>query len=310
MSKDIMNTAFIFPGQGSQDIGMGKSLYLNSIAARDVFDEVDEILGRNLSDLMFEGDKDELTRTENAQPAILATSIALWKSIEETTDTISTPSIVAGHSLGEYSALTVAGVFSIADAVKLVLERCKQMQMACDKKPGGMVALIGLDEVTALEICNDSGTEISTVKTPQQIIIGGDHASLATALDLATARGAKKAISLKVDGAFHSCLMSPAKDGLKSAMKDIEFYDPVIPIIGNVSAKPLNTVDEIKKELEMQLTSCVQWNNSMKFMMNTGVNDFFEIGHGKILSGIMKRIDGSTSVTSISNFDDVEKYAA
>ena len=130
MSKDIMNTAFIFPGQGSQDIGMGKSLYLNSIAARDVFDEVDEILGRNLSDLMFEGDKDELTRTENAQPAILATSIALWKSIEETTDTISTPSIVAGHSLGEYSALTVAGVFSIADAVKLVLERCKQMQMA------------------------------------------------------------------------------------------------------------------------------------------------------------------------------------
>ncbi len=300
--------AFLFPGQGSQAVGMGKDLYLNSIAAREVFDEIDDMLDRKLSTMMFEGPDDELRQTENTQPAIMATSIAAWRAMEETTGVLQIPNSTAGHSLGEYSALAVSGVLSLTDAVKLVLERGRLMQSACKERPGGMAALIGLDEVTAEEICRESGAQMSTINTEQQIILAGDHHSLAMAIDIASARGAKKAIPLQVGGAFHSGLMSPAQNGLNAMIDSLTFHDPLVPLVGNVTAESLGTAEEVREELRMQLTSCVQWNNTVKFMLNDGITNFNEIGHGRILSGIVKRIDREASVTNISDFASVLKY--
>ena len=302
--------AFLFPGQGSQAVGMGKDLYLNSIAAREVFDEIDDTLGRKLSTMMFEGPDDELRQTENTQPAIMATSVATWRAMEEATGVIQVPNATAGHSLGEYSALAVAGVLSISDAVKLVLERGRLMQGACNERPGGMAALIGLDEVTAEEICRESGAQMSTINTEQQIILSGDHQSLAMAIDIASARGAKKAIPLQVGGAFHSGLMSPAQDGLNSMIDSLTFHAPLVPLVGNVTAKSLDTATEVKEELRLQLTSCVQWNNTVKFMLNDGISNFYEIGHGRILSGMVKRIDRSATISNIGDFASVLAYAS
>jgi len=302
--------AFLFPGQGSQAVGMGKDLYLNSIAARDVFDEIDEILGRKLTTTMFEGPAEELTRTENTQPAIMATSIATRQAMEEATGVLQIPNATAGHSLGEYSALAVSGALSITDAVKLVLERGRLMQVACEERPGGMVALIGLDEITAEEICRESGTEMSTINTAQQIILSGDHRSLAMAIDMATARGAKKAIPLQVGGAFHSGLMSPAQHGLNDVIDSLTFHDPFVPLIGNVTAQSLKTGEEVREELRLQLTSCVQWNNTVRFMLDDGIRNFYEIGHGRILAGMVKRIDREASISSIGDFASVLAYAS
>ena len=303
------STAFVFPGQGSQALGMGHDVYINSTAGREVFDEVDDALGRKLSDVMFGDDADELTRTENAQPAILTASIAMWRALEEATDTMVMPDMAAGHSLGEYSALVVAGVLSVSDAVKLVCERGRLMQGACESSPGGMLALIGVDELTAAEICRDSGVEMSTVNTPEQIIIAGDHMGLARAADFASARGAKKAIPLSVAGAFHSGLMSSAQHGLDAAIASTRFSDPLVPVIGNVDARPLTTADEVRSELRRQLTSCVQWNSGVQYMLDGGVDEFVEIGNGKVLSGMIKRIDRGASVRNVHDYDSVWEFA-
>ena len=304
------STAFVFPGQGSQAVGMGKDLYLNSSSAREVFDEVDDVLGRSLSDIMFNGPSDELTRTENAQPAILTASIAAWRTLEEATESVAIPDMAAGHSLGEYSALVVAGVLSVSDAVRLVCERGRLMQLACDERPGGMAALIGIDEVTVAEICREAGVDMSTVNTPEQIIIAGEHRGLAVALDMASARGAKKAIPLSVGGAFHSGLMSPAQSGLDEAIDSTEFQDPLVPIIGNVDAQPLQTAEDVKSELRRQLTSCVQWNNGIRHMLDDGVDEFVEMGNGRILGGMIRRIDRRAKVVNLNEYDAVWDYAA
>lgn len=302
--------AFIFPGQASQAVGMGKDLYCNSIAAREVFQEIDEVLGRKLTDVMFDGSAEELTRTENAQPAITAVSLASWKAMEEATNTLQLPAMTAGHSLGEYSSLAIAGVLSIEDTVKLVVERGRLMQLACDQKPGGMAALIGIDEQTVEEVCRESGTYISNINTAQQIIISGDHKRLARALDLAAARGAKKAIPLAVNGAFHSGLMEPAQEPLNETLDSLEFFDPDVPIIGNVTASPLTTADKIKEELKLQLQSCVQWNNSISYMAENGVDEFVEVGPGKVLSGMVKRIAPESRTINVGDFESVQAYAA
>lgn len=301
--------AFIFPGQASQAVGMGKDLHRNSIAAREVFEEIDEVLGRKLSDVMFDGTQEELTRTENAQPAITAVSLAAWKAMEEAADCMLLPSMTTGHSLGEYSSLAVAGVLSIKDTVNLVVERGRLMQQACDERPGGMAAIIGVDEQTVEEVCNEAGTYISNINTAQQIIISGDHKRLARAIDLASARGAKRAIPLTVGGAFHSGLMDPAQSGLNDVLDSMDFADPDVPIIGNVTAQPLSTADEVRDELKQQLQSCVQWNNSISYMHENGVSQFVEVGPGKVLSGMVKRIVPEAEVKAVGTFDAVQAYA-
>ena len=310
MNEKNNKLAFVFPGQGAQSVGMGKDLFLNSIAAREVFEEVDQTLNKKLSDIIFNGPQDELTKTENTQPAILATSIATWRAMEEASGVIQIPQVTAGHSLGEYASLAVSGVLNINDTFKLVFERARLMEMACEQVPGGMAALIGLDEITAEEVCIESGVELSTINTSEQIIIAGEKQNLIHAIDIASSRGAKKAILLQVGGAFHSKLMGPAQEGLNKIIDSLEFNNPVIPLIGNVTAEPLVTAEEVKSELKMQLTSCVQWNNSVKNMIGDGISSFIEIGNGKILSGMIKRINRDAKITNISDFDSVLEYAA
>ncbi len=289
---------------------MGKKLYSASAAAREVFKEADDALGMKLSSTMFEGPAEVLIHTENAQPAIAAVSLATWKALEEVSGRPQVPDMVAGHSLGEYTALAVAGVLGISDVIRLVAQRGRFMQGACDDRPGGMTAIIGIDEVTAEEICRETGAYTSNINSPEQIIISGTHMELARAIDLAAARGARKAIPLSVAGAFHSGLMAPAQHELNELIESLEFNEPGIPIVGNVEAKALNTAADVKAELRLQLMSCVQWNRTMRFMLGSGIEHYVELGPGRVLGGLMKRMDRTVSVTSIGDYAGACAYAA
>jgi [acyl-carrier-protein] S-malonyltransferase len=302
--------AYLFPGQGSQTVGMGKDLYVGSKAAKAVFDEIDDTLGRSLTSIMFEGPQEELTKTENAQPAITAVSLAAYKALEEAMGSAPTVSMVAGHSLGEYSSLHVAGALSVADTARLVVERGRLMQHACDERPGGMAALLGIDELSVEEICRETGTYISNINTDEQIIVSGDHMSLAKAIDLAAARGARKCVPLPVGGAFHSGLMEPARSGLLEVIDSLDWHDPVVPVIANCDARSITTAAEIKAELGMQIMSCVRWSDSIRFMLADGVRDFVEVGQGKVLASMMRRIDREATMSNISDMDSVVALAS
>ncbi len=298
------NTAVVFPGQGSQIIGMGADLYEKSSIAKDIFDEVDETLGRKLTDIVFSGSQEVLNKTENAQPAITATSLACFSVFKDKFKDF-TPNVTAGHSLGEYTSLSASNALSVSDTIRLVSERGRLMQIACDKNPGGMVAIIGMEIDVVEEVCREAGAYPSNINSSQQVIISGDNDSLAIAVDLAKARGAKKAIKLSVGGAFHSILMEPARDSLMDFIESLNFSDPEIPLIGNVNAKPLENASQIKNELIEQLMSCVQWNDTIKYMSSNGLNDYIEFGPGKVLTGLIKRIDSNSSTMNIDSYESL-----
>ena len=286
-------TAFLFPGQGAQAVGMGLDLYKESDSGKEVFDMVDEALGRSLSKIMFEGPEDELRETRNAQPGIMAMSLACIEVMKSNvpSEAIPIPYLMAGHSLGEYTALAAAGVLSVMDTAKLVQERSELMQHACDSNPGTMAAILGLDEMVLQEVARESGVFISNINTQDQIVISGEKMSVARAMDMSDARGAKKVIPLKVGGAFHSGLMEPAKAGLVDFIDGLKFNDPEVPIIANCTGTPLHTGEEIKGELISQISGCVQWKKSVDFMIKSGIDNFLEIGPGRALGGMVKKID-------------------
>ncbi len=300
--------AFLFPGQASQAPGMGLDLYKNSMAAREVFQEADEILGRKLSEVIFEGTKEELTRTENAQPSIATVSIAAWRAIESEMGSIQIPNFTAGHSLGEYSSLATAGALSIKETIDLVSKRGELMEKACNDSPGGMSAIIGIDSSSVKEVCEETGTYLSNINTSNQIIIAGKKENLVNAMDLASRLGAKKAIPLPVAGAFHSALMSSAQQELNSVIDEANFEDAVVPIVANTSAEAITDKGSLRDELKTQLQNCVLWSDSINYMIEEKVETFYEIGPGSVLSGMLKRIDSNLSVKNIGNYNQVLDY--
>ena len=308
------NQAYVFPGQGSQTVGMGADLFCSSKAARKVFEEADDSLGFSLSRLIFDGPSRDLQDTVNSQPAIMTVSIACLRAFEEAQSHSEVhsrankgPSVVAGHSLGEYTSMVAADVIGFGEAVQLVRERGRLMQEASIDRPGGMAAIIGLEELALEHICSETGVELANVNTDDQIVISGDKRAVAQAMDLAHARGARKTIALSVSGAFHSSRMQGAKEGLTQAMAALQFCDPKYPIIANSDSTPLNTGDEVRNELIQGLCRCVQWKNSVRCMVDSGVSQFIEFGSAGVLSSLIKRIDKDVQVVALSDPASIKK---
>jgi len=301
-----IKTAYVFPGQGAQRVGMGSDLYQEYPLARDAFDEADDTLGFPISRLCFEGPEEELKRTDNVQPAILVTSIACLRAAQlAINEDLPSPTFVAGHSLGEYTALVAANVLSLRDAVSLVRERGRLMYEAGQKNPGGMLAIIGLNIELIEDICLHSNCTISNINCPGQIVISGAIDILDAASKLAKMKGARRLIPLNVTGAFHSILMEPIIEEFGRVISDFTFYPPAIPVISNVTAQPLTDVDSIREELLKQLRHCIRWQPSVEYMIGTGVNSFYEIGPGRVLSGLIKRINTEVNTFNISEIADI-----
>ena len=261
---------------------MGIGLLEESRAARETFEEADDSLGFPLSRMIFEGPAGELQNTVNSQPAIMTVSIAAWRSWAEFAGPdAADASAVAGHSLGEYTALVAAGVLDFADAVRLVRRRGELMTQASANRPGSMAAILGLDELAFAQICAETGVELANINTDNQIVISGDKMAIAHAVDLATARGARKAVPLPVSGAFHSSLMVEAEEGLAAELEKLQFRQPRMPIVANCDCRSLTEVEEIREELVSGLCLCVQWKESVRAMVDSGVSRFVEFGAGR-----------------------------
>ena len=304
MSEPV-KAAYVFPGQGAQWVGMGRDLYQNFASAKAIFDQADEALGFPLSRLCFEGPEEELLQTINAQPAIVTVSFACFEASRNTSAGLPPASFVAGHSLGEYTALAAAGVLDFAATVYLARERGRLMHEAGQRVAGGMAAIIGLDEPALAEVCIETGARIANINCPGQIVISGAKESLARAIDLAKARGAARAIPLQVSGAFHTPLMQLAVDGMAKVIATLSFNQPAVPIIGNTTAQPLATAESVKEELLRQLCNCVQWQRSVEYMVGNGVSTFIELGPGKVLAGLIRRIDKSVKIINIGDAEAV-----
>lgn len=307
-----MKVAHVFPGQGAQQVGMGRDLYDNFDSARTVFKQADEVLGFPLSRLCFEGPEDELQKTVNAQPALVTTSLACLKATQDVLgdNGLLPPAFVAGHSLGEYTALAAASVLDFATTIYLARERGRLMHEAGLENPGGMVAVIGLAEDALSEVCSQADACIANYNCPGQLVISGAKENLARAADLAQARGAYRTIPLQVSGAFHTSLMQPAVDGMTEVVATLSFRDPAVPIIANTTAQPLTTGESVKEELLRQLCRGVQWQRSVEYMVDDGVSTFVEIGPGKVLSGLIKRINRGAKTLNIGDVSAINKVAS
>jgi len=300
-SASNQKTAFVFPGQGAQWVGMGRHLYDAFPQAKEVFEEADDALDFHLSRLCFEGPDEELSATVNAQPAILTVSVACLRTASELAGELVSPAFVAGHSLGEYSALVAADVLDFADTVRLTRERGRLMHEAGLRTPGGMAAIIGLDDISMEEICQETGVQVANLNSPGQVVFSGPKGAVVRAVDLATAMGARYTIPLKVSGAFHSSLMQPAAAGMARAISEYHFREPRVPVVVNCTAQPMTTTDEIKEELVNQISSCVQWQRSVEYMVHAGVSTFVEVGPGKVLSGLIRRITREAQVVYVGD---------
>ena len=311
-----MGAAFIFPGQGSQAVGMGKALAEAFPAARAVFDEVDAALGEKLSATIFEGPADQLTLTQNAQPALMAVSLAAVRVLQQEAglDLKRDAQFVAGHSLGEYSALAAAGAFSVSDAARLLRTRGQAMQKAVPVGTGAMAALLGLDfgqasavasEAAQGEVCqaaNDNGAG--------QVVVSGQKTAVERAVEIAKTKGAKRAMLLPVSAPFHCALMQPAAEVMAEALSKVQVNAPVVPVVANVLAKPLSDPKEIVEALVKQVTGTVRWRECVEYMSGAGVTTFYEVGAGKVLSGLVKRLAASASSTAIGTPDDIATFKA
>ena len=307
-----MSLAVTFPGQGSQAVGMGGALVEASHVARSVFEEVDEALGEKLSKVILEGPEDMLTLTANAQPALMAVSIAALRAMEEKGFSLKdSAAYVAGHSLGEYSALCAAGTFSIADTARLLRIRGNAMQAAVPVGEGAMAAIIGLEQSDVEQICadvlGDGSCQIANDNGGGQLVISGSRAAVEKAAGLASEKGAKRALLLPVSAPFHSALMAPAADAMAEALGDVTMNAPCVPLVANVLAAPITDPDEIRTRLVEQVTGQVRWRETVEWMGSNGVTQLMEIGSGKVLSGLARRINRDLSSVAVGNPDDIDK---
>ena len=311
-----MSRAYVFPGQGSQAMGMGKELAAAFTEAREVFGEVDEALSQNLSKLIFEGPDDQLTLTENAQPALMAVSMAVVAVLQKQGNIAirNTAQYVAGHSLGEYAALAAVGSLSLSDAARLLKTRGLAMQKAVPVGDGAMAALLGLDLPQAQEIAvaaatGDDVCAAANDNAPGQVVVSGHAAAVDRAIELAKGKGARRALKLSVSAPFHCSLMKPAADVMAEALAKVKITTPAIPIVANVTAEPVVDPDEIRRRLVEQVTGMVRWRESVLMMKGAGVDTLVELGAGKVLSGLAKRINGDLTGISLQTPADIEAFA-
>jgi [acyl-carrier-protein] S-malonyltransferase len=302
------STAFLFPGQGSQAVGMGKDLAERFPIARRTFDEADEALGKKLSQLCFEGPEDQLRLTENTQPAILTVSVAAWRVLDEKGIK---PAFVAGHSLGEYSAHVTAQTISFSDAVRTVRNRGKYMQEAVPVGTGAMAAILGMSLDAVAAVCGDAAQgevcEPANVNSPDQIVISGHAAAVERAVKLAQERGAKRAIILPVSAPFHCSLMKPAQERLAVDLQNLKLSAPKFPVVCNVYAKPVEDAESAREALIRQVTGSVKWSESVQLLIARGVQTFLEVGPGKVLCGLMRQIDRSKKCLNVEEEASLQK---
>lgn len=309
-----MTKAFVFPGQGAQQIGMGKALADAYPAARAVFDEVDAALGEKLSTLIWEGDAETLTLTRNAQPALMATSLAAMRALEAEGVKVTEAAFVAGHSLGEYSALCAAGALSLTDTARLLRLRGQAMQAAVPVGVGAMAALLGLDFAQAATVAAEAAEgevcQAANDNDPAQVVVSGHRAAVERALEIARAKGAKRAILLPVSAPFHCALMQPAADAMAGALADVTIHTPKVPVVANVLAEATSDAGLIRELLVRQVTGSVRWRESVAWMAGQGVAEFWEIGAGKALSGMIRRIAKEAECRAVGTPEDVKAALA